>query len=217
MNREDKIGFLFDLDGVIIDSESEYDKIWEEIDRCFPTGVENLAKKIKGCTLPKILNDYYPDKKIQDKVASRLHEMESQMKYDYIDGSEEFLALLRSKGCATALVTSSLTDKMQNLVSQIPNILSYFDFVVTGDLVTKSKPSPEGYLKAAGRIEREAHYCIVFEDSLQGVMAGRAADAFVVGMYGTLEAEKIAPYSDILVGSLSELHLDDLIEQVLNR
>lgn len=217
MKKEDKIGFLFDLDGVIIDSESQYDKIWEEINRLYPTGVENLAKKIKGCTLPKILDDYYPEKSVQDEVASKLRELEGCMQYNYIDGSEEFLGILKSRGCTTALVTSSLTDKMQNLVAQIPNILEYFDFVVTGDLVSKSKPSPEGYLKAAARIERNPRNCVVFEDSLQGVMAGHASEALVVGMYGTLEAEKISPFSDILVGSLSELDIDDLIEQVFNR
>lgn len=217
MKKEDKIGFLFDLDGVIIDSESQYDKIWEEINFFFPTGVENLAKKIKGCTLPKILNDYYPDPEIQKHICCKLRDMESRMQYDYIDGSEEFLDLLKTRGCSLALVTSSLSDKMQNLVSQLPNILDYFDFVVTGDLVTKSKPSPEGYLKAAAKINRNPRNCVVFEDSLQGVMAGRASNGLVIGIYGTLEAEQIAPYSDILVGSLSQLDLDELIEEVFNR
>ena len=54
--NNDNIGFLFDLDGVLIDSESEYTQIWEEIDRHFPTGIENFAIRIKGQTLPEILN-----------------------------------------------------------------------------------------------------------------------------------------------------------------
>ena len=55
-----KVGFLFDLDGVLIDSEKEYTSIWTEIDRQFPSGYENLALRIKGMTLTEIIDTYFP-------------------------------------------------------------------------------------------------------------------------------------------------------------
>lgn len=217
MKTEHKIGFLFDLDGVIIDSEREYDKIWESLNQEFPTGVFNLQKKIKGCTLKKILDDYYKDSETRKAVEERLHFLEKKMTYSYLGGAQQFLKELRRKSLATALVTSSDWEKMRNLVSQIPGILDYFDFVVTGNLVTKSKPDPEGYLLAASQIGIDPANCIVFEDSLQGVKAGRASKAYVVGIYGTLEAETISPYCDIVVGDLAEIHLADLMERVMSR
>ena len=53
-----KYGFLFDLDGVLIDSEGEYSKIWAQVNREYPSGIDNLEEVIKGCTLDKILADH---------------------------------------------------------------------------------------------------------------------------------------------------------------
>ncbi|MCH5237082.1 MAG: HAD family phosphatase [Muribaculaceae bacterium] len=208
------IGFLFDLDGVLIDSEREYSKIWSTINREFPTGVKSLEKIIKGCTLDKILNDFYPEKNIQTKVAARLHELEQKMKYRYLPGSKEFLDKLSERKLKKALVTSSDNTKMRHLKEEIPELLDYFDFIVTADLVTESKPSPQGYLAAAKKIDRKIKNCVVFEDSLQGVMAGRNAGAYVIGIYGTLPGETLSPYSDMIIGSLSEIVLENLIEKL---
>ena len=207
----ENIGFLFDLDGVLIDSEREYSKIWAIINREYPTGVENLEQVIKGCTLEKILNDYFPDKKLQQKVSTRLHYLENLMHYEYLPGAKEFIDELSSKNLKKALVTSSDNEKMNHLREEIPELMNSFDFIVTANLVTESKPSPQGYLLGAKKIGREIQKCVVFEDSLQGVMAGKNAGAYVVGIYGTLPAETLAPFSDMIIGSLSEINLNSLI------
>lgn len=62
-------GFLFDLDGVLIDSEKEYSKIWSQVNCEYPSGTPSLEKIIKGCTLDKILDDHYPDSEIRVKVV----------------------------------------------------------------------------------------------------------------------------------------------------
>ena len=72
----DTIGFLFDLDGVIIDSEREYTRIWHAIDQKFPTGVENFEYVIKGRTLTEILDTFFPDRDTHPKVTDMLNEME---------------------------------------------------------------------------------------------------------------------------------------------
>ena len=75
----DTIGFLFDLDGVIIDSESEYTRIWHAIDQKFPTGVENFEYVIKGRTLTEILDTNIPHSDTQPKVTEMLKEMEETL------------------------------------------------------------------------------------------------------------------------------------------
>lgn len=206
-----EIGFLFDLDGVIIDSETEYTHIWNQINEEFPSGHNNLAYIIKGCTLPKILNDYYPDPSTQKKVAERLHSLENQMKYEFLPYAFEFLENLKDKGYKCALVTSSDNEKMSHLWIQQPLLKNFFDYIVTGSQVKNSKPSPEGYLLASKKINCFPHNCIVFEDSLQGVTAGRNAGSKVVGISGTLPSEILAPYSNIVINNFNDIDIDKLI------
>lgn len=208
------IGFLFDLDGVIIDSESQYTKIWSKINEKYPSGFDDLAIRIKGTTLTKILNDYYPEKEIQEKVANRLHELEAQMRYEYLPYAFEFLSELKKEGVPCVLVTSSDSEKMEKLWIQLPELKDFFTHIITGDEVSSSKPSPEGYLLGAKKLNIAPEKCVVFEDSLQGVMAGKNAGAFVVGVAGTLPEESLAPYSHKIIRSFKEIELDKLILKI---
>lgn len=124
MNSE-TIGFLFDLDGVLIDSEREYTRIWSEIDRKYPTGIENFAIKIKGQTLPEILNKHYPPE-LHQAVTDELNRMEQQMRYEWLPGARELLENIRSRGFKAVLVTSSNDIKMQHLREERPELEGYF-------------------------------------------------------------------------------------------
>lgn len=214
MEKENKYGFLFDLDGVLIDSEKEYSRIWATVNSEYPTGVADLEVKIKGCTLDKILDDYYPDMATRKNVVDRLYELEGKMHYEYLPGAYELLSALKDGNYSAAMVTSSNDDKMRHLDEELPDIRSFFNAIVTADQITKSKPNPEGYLKGAELLERDIENCVVFEDSLQGVKAGKAAGALVVGVTGTLPREVLMPYSDMVVDSLAEIDLNDLIKRI---
>lgn len=212
-----KPGFLFDLDGVLIDSEKEYSKIWAQVNSEYPTGVRSLEQVIKGCTLDKIIDDHYPDPEVRVKVVERLYELEGKMVYRYTPGAHRLLCELNRRNIPVALVTSSNDVKMAHLDEEIPDIRGFFSFIVTADLITKSKPDPEGYLLGASKIGCRATDCVVFEDSLQGVKAGRNSGAFVVGVAGTLSRDILEPYSDIVVDSLEEIDLDFLLASLKRR
>ena len=64
-------GVLFDLDGVLIDSESIYSEFWSNIDKLYPTGIDEFAYRIKGSNLQRILN-FFPDKEIQKDILKRI-------------------------------------------------------------------------------------------------------------------------------------------------
>lgn len=217
MNVSQCAGFLFDLDGVLIDSEKEYTRIWAQVNREYPTGVKSLESVIKGCTLDMILATHYPDDEVKKKVVNRLYELEGQMRYEYLPGARALLEALRRLAIPAALVTSSNDVKMAHLDEELPDIRSYFDFIVTADLISRSKPDPEGYLLGASRIGRDIRHCVVMEDSLQGVKAGHASGAFVVGVAGTLPAEVIAPYCDMVVTTLEGLDPVDLAEKAAQK
>lgn len=198
-------GALFDLDGVLIDSETEYTKIWSEINRRFPTGYDDLALRIKGMTLDNILATYYPDTSLANVVRDTLHELESHMTYRWLPGAEKLLKWLMADSIPRALVTSSDNKKMEHLQEEIPELMPMMSAVITADRISRSKPDPEGYLLGAHEIGIPISQCVVFEDSLQGVKAGRASGAFVVGVAGTLKPEILQPFCDIIVSSLEDL------------
>ncbi|MDE6428242.1 MAG: HAD family hydrolase [Muribaculaceae bacterium] len=127
------------------------------------------------------------------------------MTYEPFDGAEELLRRLKALGVKTALVTSSNTEKMEQFHKVLPQFRSYFDVIIDGSMVTKGKPDPEGYLLAAEALGEEPGNCIVVEDSLQGVMSGRAAGAEVWGLTTTLAADILAPHANRLFGNIAEI------------
>lgn len=210
--KNERFGVLFDLDGVIIDSETEYTRIWEMINKEFPTGYEDFPDRIKGTTLELILSQYYPDENVRRSVEARLYEEEAKMKYNYCPGVKDFLESLKDNDIPMALFTSSNEIKMDHLYLQHPEIRDMFDVIVTGDMVTHSKPAPEGYILAAGKLGIPSEKCVVIEDALQGVKAGRAAGGKVIGVAGTLPAEVLRPYCDMIVNNFGELDVEKIGE-----
>lgn len=216
MEKNNDIACLFDLDGVLVDSERIYTKIWEAIEKQWPTGIENFTYKIKGTTLEDILEKYFPED-IRDDIANELLRLEGMMIYGPMEGALEFLDALRERGIPLALVTSSNGHKMDHLWHDMPGLKEKFDVVITGDEVSNSKPNPEGYLAAAAALGVDPKRSAVFEDSLQGVKAGKAAGAFVIGIAGTLRASDIEPYSDIVVNAVAKVDPDRLVETLKTR
>lgn len=207
---------LFDLDGTIIDSENAYSRIWNEIESCFPTGVANFHKVIKGRTLPKILNDFFAEEN-HAEIIRMLYEKESRMVYDYCEGAQDILAELESRGIPMALVTSSDNKKMSHLWAQHPELKSYFQCIVDSTMVTRSKPDPQGYLLAAEKIGADPRKCVVMEDAIQGIRAGKSAGAFVVGMSATLGREAIASEADLTLDSLYEFDIEQISRLIAAR
>lgn len=217
MISPDKIAVLFDLDGVLIDSETEYTKIWERIERRYPTGIKDFARKIKGTTLTDILNRYFPDPEVQPRVIELLLKEEKEMRYRYCAGAEDLLKTLEDKGVGRAIVTSSDEVKMAHLREDIPELYTMVNVIIDASMVTRSKPDPQGYLIAAQELGIEPERCAVFEDSLQGMRAGKAAGAFVVGITTTLGREAVEDEADLLVDSLEAIDIDNLLEILSNR
>ena len=155
---------LFDLDGVLVDSEGVYYEFWDNIDKMFPTGIPDFAASIKGSTLKKIM-DYFPDPDVRSRIIKMLDEQERSMKYVLFDGVLPFLDDLRSRHIPCAIVTSSNEDKMHKLFDQHPGFADYFKVVITDRQVTRSKPDPQGYLMAASQLDCDPSDCYVFEDS----------------------------------------------------
>lgn len=134
---------LFDLDGVLIDSETLYTGFWEKVGKSHHLPSPTFAYDIKGTTLNDILTTYFPEPEVRADVDRMLHEFENEIVYPVFPGALEFVDTLREAGMKTVIVTSSDDKKMEFLFAQHPGFKSHFDAIVTAADVTKSKPDPE--------------------------------------------------------------------------
>lgn len=200
MNEDNTRGALFDLDGVIIDSESNYSLFWTAMAEEYAVPVPNFAQVIKGTTLVSILSNYFPPSD-HAAIIKRIKDYEQEMLYPVFPGVIDFLSELRHEGFRTAIVTSSGEAKMVRLWQQQPKLKSYFDTIVTDADVQRSKPDPQGYLLAAERIGCKPEHCYVFEDSFNGLLAGRRAGARVVALATTNPASTLEGKADLIISS----------------
>ena len=105
-------------------------------------------------------------------------------------------------------MTSSDRRKMEALYRQHPNFTSHFQAIVTGDMVSHAKPAPECFLLGASLIGVDIHDCVVFEDSLKGLEAGRASGAHVVGLATTLSRTVIKDKADEVIDNFIGYNLN---------
>lgn len=196
---------LFDLDGVLIDSETLYTRFWENVGKVHHLPSPTFAYDIKGTTLTDILTTHFSDPEVRKDVDRLLHEFENEIVYPVFPGALEFVDILRAKGLKTVIVTSSDTKKMDFLFAQHPGFATHFDAIVTACDVTRSKPDPEPYITGAYKAGVQPGECIVFEDSFQGLESGRRAGCRVIGLSTTNSAEAIAMKADLVTPSLAAL------------
>lgn len=196
---------LFDLDGVVFDTEPQYSIFWGgQFRHSYPEhpGMEQL---IKGMTLVEIYEKYFQNKGIQDRITRELDEFEQTMDFVYVKGFENYVKSLRDRGVKTAVVTSSNMAKMENVYRKRPEFKTYFDAILTSEDFAESKPSPDCYQRAAQRFGLTKDECVVFEDSFNGLKSGRAAGMYVVGLATTNSPESIAPFADRVIKEYGEM------------
>ena len=207
---------LFDLDGVLLDTENRYTEFWDKVGHDF-LNIDNIGAKIKGQSLTSILGDYFvgrPD--VQSMVEDKLYEFEYCLEYEYVAGAEDFLKELKEKGIVTAVVTSSNESKMKHVYRKHPEFKDYFNRIFTSETFTKSKPAPDCYLMAMKELGAKQETTIVFEDSFSGLQAAAASGCVVVGLATTNPRETIAEKATLVIDDFTEMDTDRLAVLVKN-
>jgi len=203
---------LFDLDGVVFDTEGQYTVFWGEQCRLYHPEHPGLEHEIKGQTLDQIYDGWFsgelePQRAI---ITERLNAFERQMTFAFIDGFEALIADLHRHGVKTAVVTSSNRPKMEAVYERQPTFKQLFNAILTSEDFAESKPSPDCYLRAASRFGLDRSQCVVFEDSVNGLRSGRAAGMMVVGLLTTNPKETVAPLSDIQISNYNQFDFQKL-------
>jgi len=198
-------GVLFDLDGVLIDSEGIYTQFWDAVDKRYPTGVPGFSQVIKGSNLHKILHTYFPTQQLRDEVTAMLDNFQKDMRYDYFAGTIDLLKKLNEQEILCCIVTSSDRNKMNALYNQKPEFPGFFKAIVTGEMVANPKPDPECYILGAKMLGLNIKDCCVVEDSINGLEAGMASGAMVIGIPSTCTRDAIKSHCHIIVDDLSQI------------
>lgn len=184
---------IFDMDGVLIDSNPMHRLSWQEYTR--RQGVEATESMLNGMyghrndqIVRDFLGEHLDDAAViahgQAKEALFREMMEPCVKQNLVPGLREFLTRHRNMPLAVA---TNAEPKNINFVLGKGDLEGFFPVAVNGSDVTHPKPHPEIYLLAAKRLATPPECCVVFEDSDAGVKAGLAAGMRVVGLSTTHE------------------------------
>lgn len=201
---------IFDMDGVIVDSEAL--SVASERKTLAGHGIvveEGDWDTFKGKTTVAIF-DYIlkkygikhlsPQKMREEKMSHYMNLFEGNI--SLFDGFTDLIEYLRKK-YRIALVTSSGRD-VQEKVFNTFGLHPHFDLIVTGDMVSHGKPHPEPYLLALEKLGLRGEDCVVIEDSDNGVNSAQAAGIKTIAVTHTFPKEKIA-HADFVVKNLREI------------
>jgi beta-phosphoglucomutase len=177
---------IFDMDGVIIDSEPIQEKAWRILlnnHGIKPT--KTCLEETRGIPASVNMNRLFPlikdTKEIQNLINVR-REIYQKMFFKNISpvkGLTTFLKKIKKNKILTAIATSSVKDWTDKVLISL-NIKKYFDVIVTSEEITHSKPHPEIFIKTANKLNTTPKECLIFEDSIAGVKAAKKSGMKVV-------------------------------------
>lgn len=192
LGRKPSFAVLFDMDGTIIDSEpywmaseqalaAEHNGTWTAND-----GLDIIGMDLDESS--KVFKDRANIPLEPEEIKNRLtNDVQSKLAkvVPWRPGAQELLLELRKRNVKTALVTMALHRMAQQVVDAIP--FDAFDVIVAGDDVTRGKPHPEAYEKAARLLGFSTTRCIAFEDSITGLTSAEAAGTYAIGIPNIIE------------------------------
>lgn len=211
-----KFALLFDMDGVIIDSNPAHKVMIQEFCKKYNKVMsdEDMRKHIYGRTNKEWIRHLFGEDLSDAQLKKYADEKELMFRVHYkkdikpLPGLIDFLKMLEANNIPKAVGTSAPPANVQ-FVFENMDIQKYFGAVLDEDSVTVGKPNPEIYLKAANALNMAPADCIVVEDSLAGVEAGKRARCKVIGITTTHTPEELHK-ADITVADFTTLTLTDL-------
>jgi beta-phosphoglucomutase len=214
-----KYAFLFDMDGVIVDSNPVHKIALKQFCRQHGHDLteEQLREKIYGRTnkdwipnvfgaISKELARQYADEK--EALFRELYRKDIAP----LAGLLSFLDQSEQLGVPKAIATSAPRENVDFTLS-LTGTEKYFSTILDESFVTRGKPDPEIYLKTAAALGFDPAQCIVFEDSLSGVLAGKAAGCKVVGVATTHTPEELRE-TDLVIHDFTEITVAALLDRL---
>ena len=206
---------LFDLDGVIVDTAVYHFQAWRRLANELGFDfTEHQNEQLKGISRMESLElilkwgNVTLSEEEKNEWATRKNAwyLESVMQMtpnEVLKGVPEFLKSLRANGIKIALGSAS---KNSRLILEKINMIEFFDVIIDGNDITKGKPDPQVFLLGAEATNCKPDDCVVFEDALAGVQAGKTGGMRVIGVGD----EQILHEADFVIKGFEEMTIDRL-------
>lgn len=204
------------MDGTMVDNTPYHYKTWQALYSKYGIGDltnETYKAEISGVPIIDTMRGLFPDAD-EATLKGLVGEKEKLYQEIYtpfiapVNGLENLLSDLKSSGVKLAMASSATADDINFVLKHVP-VRQYFDVIIDGNRVSKGKPNPQIFLKAAADLNMRPEDCIVFEDSLAGITAGNAAGMKVIGVTTAHLAERLKP-TNLTIKDYTELNLQKL-------
>lgn len=210
--------FVFDMDGVIVDTNPYHKIALRQFAEKYGYFLdeEGLIKKIYGRTNKEWIPNLFGRTMSPEEVSRYGEEKEKLFRDLYekdiveVPGLTEFLEKAAQLGVTMAIGTSAPRSNVDFVLNHT-GIGKFFPVILDESHVTHGKPNPEIYLNCAAALGLSPAQCIVFEDSLSGVAAGKAAGCPVVGIATTHTAEELV--TKVTMKNFTELDPEEIMQR----
>lgn len=211
---------IFDMDGVLVDSEPLHMVAIQRVLAAIgvEVTVESLLRFIGVRDLDMwriLIAELNLDKTPEQMIAMRLELADQVFNKDTvhpIHGIPELIAEIRSLGMKLALATSTSRENAEYVLGLL-GLADTFDAKVTGSDVTKPKPNPEPYLKAAEQLGVDPARCMAVEDSALGIRAAKAAGCFSIGFANPGSGSQDLSPADRIVHRITDIRLREWVNK----
>lgn len=203
-------GAIFDMDGVLFDTEKIYQQTWHEIaaelNVVLGGGFLKDISGTSGAHMNHVIEEYFQVSDGADIARECMGRVRGKLSVHVPikEGVREILEFFRQKGMLVAVASSSLPQQIEANLKKA-GIDGFFSEIVSGTEVERGKPAPDIFLRAAERIGCKPEECFVFEDSENGVKAGYAAGCATIMVPDLIApSPQIRQYCTRICGSLVE-------------
>lgn len=205
---------IFDMDGVIVDSEPIHK--WAEVETCREFGMEVSDKEWDGFRGKKLEDIFsYASEKygtgnepIEKMIERKINIYLSRALKDLqlISGAYEFLKEQKNnRRYRLALTTSGRKNQQEKILSKF-NLLEFFEVIVTSEDVRRGKPHPDPYIVTTEKLNERPENCLVIEDSDNGIISAKGAGCWTCGIITTFSRDRLeSSGANIVVSNFQEL------------
>ncbi len=211
-----KKAVIFDMDGVISDTQKFHAQVWSKVMGKYGIDIspEEVTFRFAGQTTREIFGQLLKQYGLEEYLEKAVQEKEQMIqepqyqKLEAMKGSRKLVKKLFKDGRDIALATGSERARAEKVLEKL-KLLEFFKVIVTSDDVSKTKPDPEVYLKAAAKLGREPSECVVVEDARNGMIAAKLAGMYCIGLKPP-DGHDLENYpADKFVTGLGELNPED--------
>jgi HAD superfamily hydrolase (TIGR01509 family) len=209
---------IFDMDGVIIDSEPFYQEV--QIDLFQKMGITVPPEEYNtfiGAGMREMWNMIKFSRNLKQPIEE-LIELNNNVLLEYFKESAalvptphftDFLASVLAVGMKTAVASSTAKPIIEVILKKL-YVYNLFDIIVSGDEVEKGKPAPDIFLETAARLNVIPSECVVVEDSTNGVKAAKSAGMYCLGYHNPNSGSQDISAADEIINSFANINIEDI-------